>query len=148
MYREFYVEIGKLLHAVADIDGAMTQKEKSRLFEVIRKELGDGIRDKPGIDPEKSFFSYHDFNSPDNTIESEPAFTSYINFVEAHYSKFDEKMKKVTMYVANGIANAYWKANEDESSEKHNQQKADDDWMSKATMSSVVNHQWIVSISK
>ena len=38
IYREFYSELGKLLYAVADIDGVITEKEKKKLKEIVKKE--------------------------------------------------------------------------------------------------------------
>ena len=39
LYKNFYSELGKLLYAVADIDGVITQAEKKALHEIVKKEL-------------------------------------------------------------------------------------------------------------
>ncbi len=39
LYKKFYSELGKLLYAVAEIDGIITNKEKKALLEIVKKEL-------------------------------------------------------------------------------------------------------------
>jgi uncharacterized protein YeaO (DUF488 family) len=107
-YKEYYAELGKLLYAVADIDGAITQKEKKALQDIIRKELApaEKIRDEFGTDV--AYYAEMEFDFLDEEIaDAEAAFESFIDFVEDHHTAFDEKMKKTCLHVAKELASAY-----------------------------------------
>ncbi|MGP8216624.1 MAG: hypothetical protein ACLQQ4_13750 [Bacteroidia bacterium] len=115
LYRDFYAELGKLLYSVADISGVITQKEKKTLDEIVRKELVPAENHVDEFGTDAAFYTEMEFDYLDEEIaDAEPAFESFIDFVEEHHTAFDEKMKKISLHVANELANAYHKKNKKE----------------------------------
>ncbi|MGZ4033404.1 MAG: hypothetical protein ACXVPU_08260 [Bacteroidia bacterium] len=115
IYKEFYSELGKLLYAVADIDGAISQKEKKKLQDIVKNELApvETIKDSFGTDV--AFYSEMEFDFMDEEIiDAESAFESFIDFIEEHQTAFDESMKKASLLVAEELANVYYGTNKKE----------------------------------
>ncbi|MGZ4047869.1 MAG: hypothetical protein ACXVNN_00830 [Bacteroidia bacterium] len=115
IYKEFYSELGKLLYAVADIDGAISKKEKKKLQDIVKNELApvETIKDSFGTDV--AFYSEMEFDFMDEEIiDAESAFESFIDFIEEHQTAFDESMKKASLLVAEELANVYYGTNKKE----------------------------------
>jgi hypothetical protein len=115
LYKDFYSELGKLLYAVADIDGVITKKEKLRLQDIVRKELAPGEihRDKFGTDV--AYYTEFEFDVLDEEIaDAETAFYSFIDFVEAHRNRFAESMRKASIRITRELAAAYRRTNRKE----------------------------------
>ena len=115
LYKYVYSELGKLLYAVADIDGVITQAEKNALQEIVRKELVPAEKHKDEFGSDAAYYAEIEFNYLEDEIsDADAAFNSFIDFVEEHHTAFDEKMKKVCLHVAKEIARAYHKTNKKE----------------------------------
>ncbi|MBL0308332.1 MAG: hypothetical protein IPP77_01110 [Bacteroidetes bacterium] len=115
VYRQFYSELGKLLYAVADVDGVITQKEKKALKEMVRAELvpEEEHTDKFGTDV--AFYAEIEFDIlEDSMIEAEDAFESFIQFIENHHSAINQNMRDVILKIAVRLADAYHKTNKKE----------------------------------
>lgn len=113
--KEFYSKFGDLLYAVANIDGVITQKEKKVLQDIVRKEL---LPKETGFDEYNTNIAYYTEMEFDflegQIIETETSFISFIDFVEKHYADFDDKRKKVCLYVAKKLADSYYYTNKKE----------------------------------
>jgi hypothetical protein len=115
IYKDFYSELGKLLYAVADIDGVITQEEKIALQKIVKKELVPAESHKDEFGTDAAWYAQIEFDYLDEEIsDAEAAFNSFIDFVEEHHTAFDEKMKKVCIHVAQELADAYHKTNKKE----------------------------------
>jgi len=114
-YKDFYAELGKLLYAVADIDGVITQKEKKALQDIVKKELVPVEMHTDEVGTDAAYYTEIEFDFLDEEIgDTEAAFNSFIDFVEEHHTAFDERMKKVSLHVAKELANAYHGTNKKE----------------------------------
>jgi len=115
LYKDFYSELGKLLYAVADIDGVITQAEKRALHDIVKRELVPAEKHKDEFGTDAAYYAEIEFEYLDEEIgDAEAAFNSFIDFVEEHHTAFDEKMKKICLHVAKEISNAYHKTNKKE----------------------------------
>lgn len=115
IYREFYSEIGKLLYAVADIDGVITQQEKKKLQDIVKKELAPAEKRQDAFGTDAAYYAEIEFDFLEEQFaDVETAFESFIDFVEEHHTAFDKKMKKVCLHIANELANAYHGTNKKE----------------------------------
>ena len=115
IYKEFYSELGKMLYAVADIDGVITQQEKKKLQDIVKMELvpAEQHRDEFGMDA--AYYSEIEFEFLDEEIgDAGSAFESFIDFMEEHHSALDEKMISVCLHISKEIANAYRGTNKKE----------------------------------
>jgi hypothetical protein len=108
IYKQFYSELGKLLYAVADIDGAISPAEKKALREIVAMELAPAEVHTDEFGTDVAFYSEMEFDYLEDTMsEPEPAFESFIEFVKDHHTAFDDKLKKVCVRVAKELAAAY-----------------------------------------
>jgi|ERR1019366_4563009 hypothetical protein len=115
LYREFYSEIGKLLYAVADIDGVITQQEKKKLQDIVKNELVPIEHHTDAVGTDAAYYTEIEFDFLDEQIaDAETAFESFIDFIEEHHTAFDEKMKKVCLHIAKELAAAYRGTNKKE----------------------------------
>lgn len=114
-YKDFYSELGKLLYAVADIDGVITQKEKKSLYYIVKNELVPSEKHIDEFNTDVAYYTEMEFDFLDEEIgDAETAFNSFIDFVEDHHTAFDGQMKKVSLHVAKELAEAYRGTNKKE----------------------------------
>jgi uncharacterized tellurite resistance protein B-like protein len=115
LYKEFYSELGKLLYAVSDIDGTISAAEKSKLQDIVKKELVPAESHVDDFGTNAAFYSEIEFDFMDEEIsDAESAFESFISFVEDHHTAFDEQMKKISLRIMKELANAYYGTNKKE----------------------------------
>jgi len=114
-YKDFYSELGKLLYAVADIDGVVSQKEKKELMEMVTKELVPAETHVDERGANTAHFAEIEFDFlEENMSDAEAAFESFIDFIEEHHTALDDKMKKTCLKVAERLAAAYHGTNKKE----------------------------------
>ena len=108
LYKQFYSELGKLLYAVADIDKVITQEEKKKLLAMVKDELVPHEKNKDQFDTNIAFYTEIEFDVLEEQIaDAKTAFNSFLDFVDDHYTAFDERMKNICVQVAKEIARAY-----------------------------------------
>ena len=116
IYQELFSEIGKLLFAVADVDGMINKEEKEAIYEMVKKQLVpvESMKDEYGTDI--AYYAEFEFEYLDqeNIMDSETAFNSFIDFVEDHKTAFKPEMKNAWLHVAEEIAKAYHGSNQRE----------------------------------
>jgi hypothetical protein len=115
IYKRFYSELGKLLYAVADIDGAITPAEKKALQEIIKNELVPQEVHKDRFGTDAAYYSEIEFEILDDSIaDAETAFESFIDYIENHHTAFNEQMKRACLRVVNELSSAYHGKNKKE----------------------------------
>ncbi|MCX6292155.1 MAG: hypothetical protein NT126_10375 [Bacteroidetes bacterium] len=115
LYKQFYSELGKLLYAVADVDGVITQEEKSALKKLIRKELVPVEKSTDEFGTDAAFYAEFEFDILEDAKASpQAAFNSFITFVENHHSAFDHRLRNATLKIVNELAEAFHKNSENE----------------------------------
>lgn len=108
LYNEFYAELGKLLYAVADIDGVITQKEKEELQMIVHKELVPVEKHVDNFGTDTAFYTEMEFDYLDEQVsDAETAFESFTNFVEEHHTAFNKNLKNACIHLVTELANAY-----------------------------------------
>ncbi|MES2621530.1 MAG: hypothetical protein V4615_11830 [Bacteroidota bacterium] len=115
LYRQFYSELAKLLYAVANVDGKISDQEREELKTIVRKELvpAEHHTDKFGTDA--AYYTEIEFDFLEEAmIEPQAAFESYLNFVELHHTAIDSRMREVSLRTAKKIADTYHKTNKKE----------------------------------
>jgi len=109
-YRQFYSELGKLLFALANVDGIITKKEKETLHDLVKTELApaESHTDKFGTDA--AYYTEMEFEIlEDNMMDAEQAFDSFLFFIENHPTAIDDRMRIATLKVAKKLADTYHK---------------------------------------
>lgn len=115
IYERFYAELGKLLYAIADVDGWISPIEKIKLRNIIKNELvpTESRTDKYGSD--MAYYAEMEFDFLDEQItDVDSAFNSFIDFVEEHHTAFDDRIKMACVQLVNELAKIYRGANKKE----------------------------------
>lgn len=114
-YPEFYAEIGKLLYAVADVDGMISAKEKAALIKIVEEELVPKEGHKDAYGTGAAWYAGIELEILEDEIaDAETAFDSFINYVEDHHTAFDDSMKKVCLRITRELASVYHGTNKKE----------------------------------
>lgn len=97
LYQQFYSELAKRVYAIAYIDDSISKKGKREIINIVRNEL---------VPAEKHI----------DKFGTEAAFSSFLNFIEKHYTALDERMKEVSLHMAKKLTTATNKTSKKEGS--------------------------------
>lgn len=114
-FRIFYAELGKLLYAIADIDGVITRQERQELYELItsRLTLREVHTDEFGTND--AWYAMFEFDvAEEQGMDPEEAFNSFAGFIEQHGRKFDPQMREICLVLADKLAGSYHHINHKE----------------------------------
>ncbi len=115
MYKQFFSEFGKLLYAIADVDGSISQKEKSAIHEIVNKQLIPLVPKNDCYGTNVGYYSEFEFDiMEDASMDPEIAFESFISFIQDHQTAIDSKMIEATRKVAETLADTYHHSNKKE----------------------------------
>ena len=115
LYRQFYSELGKLLFALASVDGVISKKEKQELKELVKKELAPAEKNTDKFGTDAAYYTEIEFDIlDDEMMDTEQAFESFLFFIEEHHSAIDTRMREVTLKVAKRLAASFHKTNKKE----------------------------------
>ncbi len=107
-YKEFYSELGKLLYAIIDSDGIVSKKEKERLKTIVKKQLVPLEHHVDAYGTNIAFYAEMEFEILEEEVpDVEHTFNSFMNFIDANQTEFDDTMKKVSLIVAKELSNVY-----------------------------------------
>lgn len=111
-YKNFYAEVGKLLYALAKADGSIPQEEIKAIHNLVLNDLVplEDSTDEFGTD--SAFYVEMEFDYlNENLYDADVAFNSFIDYVEDHYSAFDNGLKQTIMKVAETLTNSFHETN-------------------------------------
>lgn len=107
LYKQFYTELGKLLYALASVDGRVNEKEVKALRELVRKELVPAESNKDEYGTDAAYYVDFELELMGETHPNpHVAFESFINFIEEHKTAIDKRMINATRKVAEKLAEA------------------------------------------
>lgn len=110
-YQDFYAEIGKVIYAMSEIDGVITESEKEALHNMIKRELAPIEDKKDAFGTNIAYFAEIAFDYLDeNTTDAETLFLSFIDYLKGHKQIFDATMKRIGLFVADQLSKAYEKS--------------------------------------
>lgn len=115
LYRQFYSELGKLLYAIADVDGMISPQEKVKLRELVSKELAPAENHRDEFGTDAAYYAEFEFDIlEESNYSPEVAFESFMNFIDNHSTAISEDMIWATHRVAGKLAEAYYDTNKKE----------------------------------
>lgn len=113
--RQLYAEIGKLLYAVADVDGMISHKEKESLHKLIQSRLTQRETHTDEFGTNDAWYAEFEFDVAEEQImSSEEAFTSFLEYVREHQKDFDPQMREICITLASRMAESYRHSNRKE----------------------------------
>jgi hypothetical protein len=115
MNKEFYIKLGDLLYAIANVDAMISLKEKEEFQKLIREDLANTEK---GIDQYGTNLAYYTEMEFDylqgQIIETDTALQSFMQFIDVNKTMFDGKKKNLCLTLVRKIADAYYYTNRKE----------------------------------
>ena len=112
IYKNFYSEVGKLLYALAKADGSITSEEINAIHKLVLDDMIplESSTDEFGTD--SAFYIEMEFDYlNENFYDPDLAFNSFIDYVNEHYSAFNETLKLAVYNLANRLTMSYHETN-------------------------------------
>jgi hypothetical protein len=113
--REFYAEIGKLLYAVADIDGVISLQEKQSLHQLIQSRLMQRETHTDEFGTNDAWYAEFEFDvAEDQVMNAGDAFESFLEYVRENQHGFDVRTRELCITLAERMADCYRHTNRKE----------------------------------
>jgi uncharacterized tellurite resistance protein B-like protein len=107
-YKKLYIELGKLLYAVAKADGKVQAQEKQALKDIVMKQLAPLESSIDAFGTDQAFYAEFEFETLESfDASSEKALASWIKFANAHPEMMTDNVIKLVFDAVKQIAEAY-----------------------------------------
>lgn len=111
----FYAELGKLLYAIADVDGVITPQEREELHSLIASRLTHREVHTDEYGTNDAWYAEFEFDvAEESGMSPEDAFGSFSSFMQANRDKIDEHTRELCLTIANKLADTYHHTNSKE----------------------------------
>ena len=114
-YRRYYNELGKLLYAVANVDGSIQNKEVEEVHKVVREELMQLDNSIDDFNTDAAFFTEFEFDylREENTRSSDELLRSFKDYID-NTPELTPGMKRAAQHAAHRVADAFAGVNKKE----------------------------------
>ena len=107
-FSEFYIQIGRLIYAIAKSDGKVHKEEVERFKTILNKELLHLHTSEDAYGTNHAYYAEFEIERLiEKQTDKNEAFTSFILFMEQHRDYFDEKIRNLCYETARRIAIAH-----------------------------------------
>lgn len=107
-YKQFYIELGKLLYAVAKADGNVQLEEVHDLHKVVRDVLLKTEDRTDEFGTNNAFYTEFEFETMlDSKAEMNEAYDSFIKFAKKNRDYITDHMKNICVTSVEKIADAF-----------------------------------------
>jgi uncharacterized tellurite resistance protein B-like protein len=114
-FRVFYAELGKLLYAVADADGIISQEEKESLYNLVQTRLMHKETHTDEFGTNDAWYAIFEFEVADEqNMSAADAFLSFTEYIEANKNKLGEETRQLCLTLADRLAESYHHTNKKE----------------------------------
>ena len=104
----FYSELGKLLYAIADIDGVITKQERDELHNLISSRLTQREVHTDEFGTNDAWYAEFEFDvAEEQGMASEDAFDSFAYYMKEHRHTLDAPMKDICLLLADKLAGSF-----------------------------------------
>jgi len=113
--KQYYKELGKMVYAVAIVDGIIKPKETEALHEFVQKDLANHELNIDSSGMNEAFYVDFEFEaSAKKNIDINTAIKSYAKFIHTNYEPGDETLIQRSVKLLETVANTYKKQKEKE----------------------------------
>ncbi len=106
--RQFYIELGNLLYAMAKADGMVQEEEIREFYKIVRDELVPLEKSTDEFGTDQAFYSEFEFETLlDRNAGVNESFLSFINFLKANKKDVTPQIKELCLNAARKIAEAF-----------------------------------------
>ena len=107
-FKQFYIELGRLLYAIAKSDGAIQKEEIEEFYKILREEVlsFESSTDEFGTD--RAFYTEFEFESlMDKNAGMNQTFLSFIKFMRKNKAHVTEDIKQLCTNAVERVAESY-----------------------------------------
>lgn len=113
--KQFYKELGRLLYAMAMVDGRIEAKEVLALHEFVSKELAHFKPTSESLSMYQAFYFEFEFDEyADHGMSIHEACDSFMKYFEAHVAEIDPELTAIAIEVVEKVASSFRKVNAEE----------------------------------
>jgi hypothetical protein len=107
-YRQYYSELGKVLYAIANANGNISDKERDTLKNIVRKELVPAEQHKDTFGTDAAYYAEIEFDILEDSLpDTEAAFESFTDFIAQHHTAITPAMRESALRVTNQLIQTY-----------------------------------------
>jgi hypothetical protein len=107
-YRQYYSELGKLLYAITNANGNISDKERETVKSLVRKELIPADNHKDTFGTEAAYYVEIEFDIlEDSDPDIDAAFESFVDFTERHHSAVTQPMRNAALRITQKLVDLY-----------------------------------------
>jgi hypothetical protein len=108
LYKQYYSELGKMLYALASVDGTITAAEKKALHDIVRNELAPAEKNRDEFGTDAAWYAEIEFDILDETVtDPSAAFASFLGFLEDHQTAVTVPMMESARRIAARLAASF-----------------------------------------
>lgn len=114
--QRFYIELGKLLYAVAEADHHISEKEKQKLLDIVKDELVPVESSTDDYGTDNAYYAEFEFElAEEQDLNPDEALDSFLGFARANPKGFTQKHRELSIRVMDELAEVYYGINKNES---------------------------------
>lgn len=107
-YQELYIEMGRLLYAIAMADGKVQDDEIEKVKQIVNQQLTSMVKSHDAFGTAYAFYMEFEFERVhDFEIRIRDAFDSFIDYSIENKADFTPEIKKLVMVSCEKVANAF-----------------------------------------
>lgn len=107
-HKKFYTELGKLLYAIAAIDGAIHDVEVAVMKRMVSDQLVPQEASMDHFGTDQAFFTEFEFEvMAERSASPEAAFDSFTVYLTQHKESLCAEQKELVLRAAEGVAHAF-----------------------------------------
>lgn len=114
-YKTQYINLGKLLYAIAYADGKIEIKEEQKLHNILKSRFvpTEGHKDEFGVND--AWYAEFEFDTlKERNVKAESAFNSFIEYIQDNKQSITPEFRSACIGAAEGVASAFHHINKDE----------------------------------
>ena len=113
--KQYYSELGKMLYALAAVDGTISEAEKKVLRDIVRNELAPGEDNRDEFGTDAAYYTEIEFDIlEDSVTDPDAAFESFLGYIEDHQTAVTLPMIAAARRIARRLAVSFHGTNERE----------------------------------
>lgn len=104
----FYKELGRLLYAIAAVDGGVTEKEVAELKRIVKEELVPQEASTDHFGTDQAYITEFEFEVlADRVATVEGAFDSFVAYMARHRNDLSPERRELIYRAADAVARAF-----------------------------------------
>lgn len=107
-YKQFFIELGRLLYAIAKSDGEVQKEEVEEFYKILKEELLSIEQSTDEFGTDRAFYSEFEFETLiDRNAKMNQTFVSFVKFLRKNKVHITDEIKQVCLKCVIRVAEAH-----------------------------------------